>query len=63
MVESQFLLHPRAGPALEAGVFFFFCVEASKSLAASSDAIWYLFSMLVQWGYATMIFCWGGYSA
>jgi hypothetical protein len=49
MVESQFLLHPRAGPALEAGVIFF-CVEASKSLAASSDAIWYLFSMLVQWG-------------
>ena len=32
MVESQFLLHPRAGPALEAGVIFFFALRHLRAL-------------------------------
>ena len=43
MAEGQFVLRARAGPALEEAVIFVLCVEASKSPAASSDAIWYIF--------------------
>ena len=62
MVESQFLLHPRAGPALEAGVIFF-VLRHLRALRLPLMPYGIIFSMLVQWGYATMIFCRGGYSA
>ena len=38
----------------------FFCVDAYRSPAAFSDAIWHtFFYMLVQWGYASILFLLG----
>jgi hypothetical protein len=42
VAEGQFVLRARAGPALEEAVSFF-CVDASRSPAAFSDAIWHTF--------------------
>ena len=42
MAEGQFVLRARAGPALEEAVSVCF-VDASRSPAAFSDAIWHTF--------------------